>query len=656
MPSIDGLITGIDTTSIIDGLLEIQSNQIERLEVRKQQIVTKQTAFAGLEGKLLSLRGALGRLTSRANNAFRSKSFSTSDEAILSGAAGSTASNGVYTVKVNSLARAHQVASQGFADQNAEVDTGTLEIKTATGNTATITIDQTNNSLSGLVRAINDTSDDVSASIINDGSEQGYRILLSSKETGSAGEISVTANLDGGGAAQPTWDFDNPIQEASSAQVTLGTGPGAIQVESNTNKIDDLIPGVTLNLNSADPDKEIQIGVSQDREDARASVEEFVTAYNDLMDFIDEQTRYSVEADLANPLQGNRSAIDIQQEVRSAVVSTVPGVNQDMNRLSALGITVGNNGKLSFSASKFDEAMNGADGVTTDDVMRLFAFDGRSDKAGVDFVLGSARSKPGEVQVEVVSPAKAASMTSSELFPVLSIDDTNDTVLLSLNNGDPVEIKLDHGAFDRATFAAAFQAKVNAHDDLDGLSVNIDGNSLVLASTLQGKSSQVKVEGSGSAAIGFTDGQAANGQDVVGYFLVNGEREEARSRGNLLIGERDNENTADIQVRINMTADQLNEDGPDATISMTEGLASSLDKILNDMLDAVDGDIKTVNDAFDGEIESIQQSIDRLNARFETSREKLLRQFTALESAVGELQTTSSFIAGQLASVGGLSI
>ncbi|MEZ6053018.1 MAG: flagellar filament capping protein FliD [Planctomycetaceae bacterium] len=103
-----------------------------------------------------------------------------------------------------------------------------------------------------------------------------------------------------------------------------------------------------------------------------------------------------------------------------------------------------------------------------------------------------------------------------------------------------------------------------------------------------------------------------------------------------------------MQLRISLTAADV-VSGPEADITVTRGVAARLDQVLNDFLDPVTGRLKTINDGFDETINSIQFSIDRQTAVFELQRESLVQQFVALESAISELNTTSSFLTSQLA-------
>ena len=112
MPVIDGLASGLDTTAIIEGLLQIQQKRIDQLADRQQTIRIEQTAFAGIEGRLLSLRGALTALNRTQRNALSARVATSSDESVLTATATSRAATGVYTLTVNQLAQRHQLSVQ----------------------------------------------------------------------------------------------------------------------------------------------------------------------------------------------------------------------------------------------------------------------------------------------------------------------------------------------------------------------------------------------------------------------------------------------------------------------------------------------------------------------------------------------------------------
>ncbi len=394
MLSIDGLVSGLDTTAIIDGLLSIQQKQIKLLSDRQKKVVSEQTAFKGVEGQLVNLKSRLSGLSNRANSVFGAKQAKSSNDQILAAAASDSAVKGVYSVRVNSLARTHQVASQGFSDPDSVISEGTLDIRVGSAQPLTVAIDSSNNTLQGLADAINDAGGDVSASIINSGSDQDpYRLLLTSSKTGAANTITISNNL-AGGSSQPQFDLDNPVQDASDASITLGSGAGAITIASAENTVENVIPGVTLDLLTANPDQDVTVEVRADTEAAQTAINGFVDSFNALMSFIDDQVRYEAETGQASPLLGNRSVISIQDDVRRAVSDVVAGVNSDANRLTAIGISFTDKGQLSVNQSKLSQALAGdLEGVGSADLRRLFALDGESTNPNIDFVVGSARTR-----------------------------------------------------------------------------------------------------------------------------------------------------------------------------------------------------------------------------------------------------------------------
>src|SRR5204862_116125 len=145
------------------------------------------------------------------------------------------------------LAQAAQLSSSGYSDPNTAIKQGTLTLQVGTGTATTVTVDSRNNTLQGLADSINAAGGDVRASVVNDGtSGTPYRLLLTSSKTGSANGITVTNNLNIGtdAAIDPA---NTTVQAATDAQVTVGSGAGALTVTSTSNQFNNLIPGVSLN-------------------------------------------------------------------------------------------------------------------------------------------------------------------------------------------------------------------------------------------------------------------------------------------------------------------------------------------------------------------------------------------------------------------------
>lgn len=748
--------------------MSIEQRRVENLQAKSDLARQQQTAFKGIEARLLNLQNNLFQLGRSQNTLFDLRTASSSDDTLLTAAAGSSARPGVYQVKVSSLAQSHQVASQGFDGPSTLITQGTLQIGTSLGTSATLTIDGTNNTLQGLANAINSSGTGVSALIVQDGSpshRQPYRLLLTSGKTGAANAVTITNNLaaDAGGATRPVLDqaFTGPanldpgftgtsvptansggtftgtsnnlytftvvsggtvgtdnnlqiayadatgartgtltlnaadldtyqtvaegievkfsagtltagqtftvkgfvptVQEARDAALTLGSGLGALTVQSATNQVDGLFPGVTLALKGADAAKTLTLTISNDVQKARQGIVDFVTGFNDLMQFIDEQVDFEAETSQAGTLLGNRQATGIQDQVRDMVLGTIPGLKPQMNRLGAIGITANDKGQLSLNQTKLDDVFAGrVAGVGLDDVRRLFAFTGSSPQAGIEFITGSQKTKAtgSPFQVVVTQAARQASIQATNpLAASTLLDGTNNTLTLQIDGTPSSTITLATGTYSRLGLVQELQAKINTNPGLlgRGVTVGLNGDNLVVTSNAYGSTSRVSL-GSGTALplLGFSGTENDTGQDVAGNFVVDGQVETATGQGQVLLGSIGNATTADLQVRVSLTASQVGA-GLTTDMTLTRGVASITDLGLANLLDPVTGRLKTVKDGFQERIDDIQETITRQNRLATQRRDRLLRQFVSLETTVNQLQNLGNFLTTQMAQINGLS-
>jgi len=658
MFSIDGLVSGLDTTSIIEGLVSLQKSQVDRLNVKKSEILTEQAAFQGVEARLLSLKSSMSQLNRSSGSVFDQTTASSSDESILTVTSQSKAIPGSYNVRVNSLARAHQIGSQGFSDPSTTISTGTISFQVGDRAATEITIDSSNNTVDGLVNAINTQSDDVSASIVFDQANSANRILLTSKYTGEANEINVTNNLVTPTGSEVLPDFSGAaIQDAANAQLQLGSGAGAIVAEYDSNVIDGLIDNVTLNLESADASKDINIKVTRDTDSAQTAIEGFVESYNSMIQYIDDQTAFNTSTNTASPLLGNRTVSTLKTTLSSMVTESVPGLSSSVNRFSQLGIDIDNSGKLIINSSELESALQGnTDGIEPTDIQRVFGMSGVSDNSGVSFLLGSTRTKASTsaYQVDILQAAERGSVTAtSALDSSIVIDSSNNQIQLSIDSLETDAITLEPGTYTQEELASHLQSRINGIDtrDFDDVDISLESGFLEITSQRYGRSSEISaISGTASSILGFDGTETGVGQDVAGSFIVDGVVETATGTGRVLIGDSDNDNTADLQVRVTLTSTQVS-GGVEANLDVSRGISSSLDKYFGELLDTSVGTIKTAEEDFTLRIESLDASIARVNAISESKTEDLIAQFTALERVLSDLQGTSSFLTSQLASL-----
>lgn len=214
-----GLSSGINYQELIAKTLEIEQRPIKLLEERKSSLSTISAEYTKLSTTLSSLKASSSALADIA--AFNPNTLSVSKTSggveLLTATASRTASEGLHQVTVNQLAQAHSLASQGFLDSTTTgvaSSSGTFTFRVGSGGKETSVSVNSTTTLTQLRDAINNANGDAKASILNDGSATNpYRLVLTSKKTGLARDITITSN-------PTTLDFTNKKVEAAYAATT----------------------------------------------------------------------------------------------------------------------------------------------------------------------------------------------------------------------------------------------------------------------------------------------------------------------------------------------------------------------------------------------------------------------------------------------------
>ncbi|RLG37475.1 MAG: hypothetical protein DRO01_07135 [Thermoproteota archaeon] len=254
-----GLATGLDTNAIVKQLMELERQPINRLQKDKAWFGARQSAYGALDGKLQDFLSNIKNLAS--SDDLRKKSVSASSEDFFSVTADPDALPGAsYQIEVVSLAQVQKDVSQGYAsktDQN--FGQGELTLTVGDDGPVTITIDATNNSLEGIAQAINDADAGVNASIINDGTDSPYRLVLTGDEVATAFSLAsnlptnngdVSAQLQSGGFASQEDDyFGGGTLDISTGQtITLSESANSLTDVVDAINAETAATGVTASL------------------------------------------------------------------------------------------------------------------------------------------------------------------------------------------------------------------------------------------------------------------------------------------------------------------------------------------------------------------------------------------------------------------------
>lgn len=344
MISAPGVGSGLDVNSIVNQLMEIERQPLNRLESSKRDLEVQLSAFGQLNSALTTFQSALSDL--KTVNAFEVYKAVSSDEAAFTATADSSAAPGFNDIQVVSLAEAHKMGSQAIADTDSTTlgRVGNKMTFTVDGNA--FTVDGGGMTLSQLRDAINDAADNtgVSATIISENSGSN-RLVLTSAETGNANEInlSVTGRLR---SDLDLGDINDPAQLDAELLVD-----GLYTITRSSNTISDAISGITLNL-LAETSSDVQLKVSRDTGSVTESVQAFVDAFNALKTTIDSLSGEG------NDLEADNTLRNIENQIQ-AVFNTPPsGPSGGFTYLPEVGVSFQRDGKLSLDSGALQNAID----------------------------------------------------------------------------------------------------------------------------------------------------------------------------------------------------------------------------------------------------------------------------------------------------------
>ena len=372
-----GFGSGIDTQQLVKDLSAASREpKVERVNTLTKQNNAKISALAQARSNLEGFADSLGQMVS--DGTLRSTP-TVSDDSVLSATsrAGLSADSFAATVEVTQLARAQTVYSGIVADKSAAIGAGTMTL-TVGGVAKTITIDTANNSLDGLVNAINASGAGVTASLVAD--EGGHRMILKGPSGEANGFTLETATPEHAGFAYGSGGGMTLGQSATNAEFTLD----GVAFSRATNIVDDVVPGMSLTLKKAAPGQPVDIGASRPLDMIKQTVGDFVSVYN--------QLKKSLAS--AAGLSGSTSSLRELERELSGLVGKVISSHGSINKLTDIGIATTKEGLLSLDNAKLAKVLETDAGA----VEALFnprrdATHNETTDPGIAFALDAIRDK-----------------------------------------------------------------------------------------------------------------------------------------------------------------------------------------------------------------------------------------------------------------------
>lgn len=401
-----GFASGLLKQDTIDKIKKAEeAKRVEPYKKKIEENAAKQKDLTEIKTKLLAFQTAVSSLGDATAFAARKVSSSIKDNPAASLSADAGVALQSMKVNVTKLAEKDVYQSKALATDtgviNASLQSDVKLTFFQNGKEYTVTIDKTT-TYKDLADKINTASDgNIVAKIINTGEKpEGYRLSLTSKETGEKNAISFYPGskettgtkteykenqqakdifeklgwgLDTNISLKPEdveknktgydiKDQTNHLKKAQNAEFTMD----GIKMIRPSNTITDLAVGLTLTLNKTG---EVNFEVQQDTEAVTKAMEDLVNAYNDLVANLNASTDFNAETGTKGTLQGVSEVNSIRSTLISALFDSVPveGVVKDKNgnnmnatvmlSMQDFGLKISKSGNLSFIKSDFEKKM-----------------------------------------------------------------------------------------------------------------------------------------------------------------------------------------------------------------------------------------------------------------------------------------------------------
>ncbi|MDM7944181.1 MAG: flagellar filament capping protein FliD [Hydrogenophaga sp.] len=370
-----GLASGIDIKSIVSQLVALERAPLAPLQQQAASFQSKLSIYGTIKSMVAGLGDAAAKLSDPTAWDLVKGGSTAPDKVGITVSPGTAPTS--MSIEVQSLARSQSNASIAIP-VGSPVGSGTLSIQLGSwatgdfvaGSAAAIDVAVTaDDTLSSIATKMNAANAGISATVLRDAS--GERLLVRSQDTGEdlGFRIQVAdddaTNTDTAGLSRLAYDkvagnFHGMTlsQAGVNAQATVNNVP----ISSASNTVRDALPGITLNLLQVTTTP-VDLTVFNDKEGMRKNLQSFVDAYNAINNMLATATKYDPDTKVAGSLQGDSTAVGLQNALRGMMRSVTPGGS--FTRLLDIGIEIKNGGTMSIDAAKLDTALNDPSGLKT---------------------------------------------------------------------------------------------------------------------------------------------------------------------------------------------------------------------------------------------------------------------------------------------------
>ena len=354
MASVDGLVSGLNTTDIIKQLMQLERQPQARLQTKQASIESSIGALRNLNTKLLAITSAATKLTD--SKGWQLATATSSEPAKVAVAATAGASPGSLSFHVKQLAAAGSYLSEkavsALSDPTVTVTAANSTIYLKKGDGADVAIATGDGTLGAVMKAINDSSAGVSATAVQLTAGQ-YSLKLESTTTGAGTGVTVGRTPGANDAFTAALGTMKTLVPPADAQLSIN---GTL-VSRPSNTISDLMSGVTLTVTKADTmqadgvtfaEPATTVAVKADSQGVAAQVAALVDAVNAANADIKAVTGYNVETGNKGKLYGDAGV----RGLRDRLIGSITGAGT-----SLAGVSLNRDGVMTFDKDAFLKAL-----------------------------------------------------------------------------------------------------------------------------------------------------------------------------------------------------------------------------------------------------------------------------------------------------------
>jgi flagellar hook-associated protein 2 len=645
-----GIVSGIDTATIIDSLVEIEQAKVTKVEDSVEADNLKIDAFSTLKSKLTTVQTAIEDLSE--TSSFDLFETTTSDEDVVTVTGGEGSVDGQYDIGVYQLATNEKMISSDnkITSQTASLSSMGITVGTISVDGVDIIIDD-DDTIQDLRSKINSATDSdgeklgVTASVLNV-SDTNFRLILSAKETGSEGiaysgstlqDLGIITDADGSKGnvnqvVQSTDDFSTAFSNLSTNESIQYSGTDhsgntvtSTFVKTSTNTIDDFLKQVEESYHGT-------VDATIDSTTGKLVIENKISGSSELSmnSLTINNTAHTVNvatvgAEGAGVLStGKDSYFSIENILMSdssnSVEGTITGVTFELKSLSTDPVTVtlerdceAVKEKIQTFIDAYNELLSYSKSVTSyADPDDEESTDG--DLAGDSTVKSIVSQLSSQIKSAYNPSGSSGNYTTLTMFGLETDSSTGEFTL------------------DSDTFEEGFDTN---YDDL----LNIFTTSGISANT--------------SIALGRNTSDTKSGT----YELEEIDSTHVRIK---LAGSSEwytsDERFGDVITfsdgpakGLSITASE-GTIGSSSTFTFSKGLGELLSDSIDNINDSNDGTIALRQSSLNNGIDRKEDRIDKLNAQVEAYRTRLTKQYSDMEQAMSTLQSQTQSIVDSLSS------